>query len=114
MGMCGDGCNNCNCKENEMAKNSNEDKWDWSKFQKLIQDVNDKKQERKQDTKMFKLVIVDEGNGDWEVEYRTYIDVFEMAEVLTNYFGIEAEAFPKTEIVGYILDDEEEDDSEED
>ena len=58
----------------------------------------------------YRLILIDESNVDseWEVEYRTRINVIEMADILQDYFGIDAQALPKIEggVIGYVDLDE--------
>lgn len=56
--------------------------------------------------KNFKLVLVDMNpEVEYEVEYRTRIDVVQMSEILKNYFGIDAEVVSTEDILLYEDED---------
>jgi len=69
-----------------------------------------KKKNNEELPKRFSLIIIDNNiDEEWEVEYRTRINVIEMANILMDYFGIEADAVPKFDILGFVDPDFEED-----
>jgi len=99
-------CGKCNCKCT-CVKEENKANWNWEAFQKLVQNYSkDGKPSQRNDfdelPKRFSLTIVDNGaDNDWEIEYRTNINIIELSNILNDYFGIESDVFPRFEDTGW-------------
>jgi hypothetical protein len=109
-------CNKCSCKCT-CVKEENKANWNWENFQKAVQGYHppSKRANDEELAKRFSLILIDNNaDEEWEIEYRTRVNVIEVANILMDYFGIEADAIPKNgfDIIGMVdteFDDEEED-----
>ena len=95
-------CNKCSCSC-VCVKEENKANWNWDAFQSMFQKFDTSKKNLDELPKRFSLILIDNNvDEDWEVEYRTRINVIEMANILMDYFGIEADAVPKFDITGFV------------
>jgi len=104
-------CNKCSCNC-ICVKDDSKANWDWDAFQKVIQGYSpaSKKNEFDKLPKRFSLSIIDNGiDAEWEIEYRTNINIIELSNILNDYFGIESDVFPRFSddfgVVGFIDED---------
>jgi len=105
-------CNKCSCSC-ICVKEENKANWNFQAFQKMIQAYSfPSKKNEEELPKRFSLILIDNNvDEQWEIEYRTRVNVIEVANILMDYFGIDADAVPKFDIMGFVdpdFDDEEE------
>ena len=110
-------CNKCSCSC-VCVKEENKANWNFQAFQKMVEGYtpNTKHKDSEELPKRFSLILIDNNaDEEWEIEYRTKINVIQVANVLMDYFGIEADAVPKDgfDIIGFINTKLEEDDDQE-
>ena len=112
-------CNNCSCSC-KCVKEENKANWNFEAFQKMLESYSSpkfKKFNNEELPKRFSLILIDNNaDEEWEIEYRTKINVIQVANVLMDYFGIEVDAVPKDgfDIVGFIeskFDEDEDEDN---
>jgi len=107
-------CNKCSCSC-VCVKEENKANWNWDAFQNMFQKYDSSKKSKNEELpKRFSLILIDNNaDEEWEIEYRTRVNVIEMANILMDYFGIEADAVPKFDVIGFVEDDFDEDENEE-
>jgi len=89
----------CTCRSEKQRAN-----WDWEKFSSLLGNNTPKTPKFSQElTKKYTLSIIDDNSdSEWGLEYRTEINILDLAAILEDYFHMKIEAFPKYDVVGVV------------
>jgi len=111
-------CGSCGCKctcNKDAVKDNSPVPSEWDKFLAAL----GSSKKIKDNTPLpdrFTLTLVDNGvNGDeWGMEFTIDLNIIEAGDVLSQFFGIKAEAIPLFGVVGFIeVDDKDTEEEEE-